>query len=459
MASAGHGLGRGDEQARKTAIQKGGGAIMAEGNGSTRESGRPSNTRGVVLLVAFALLGPGTTGCDGILDVSLPGETPADAIQGPEFASLHVLSAQGDFECALSNFVYGTGHLSGELVGGRLALQTPYNTRDLRPIHQGFAELPCNAANPVGIFTPLSTARFVADDAYNRISEFPENEVEGRSGLLGRAAMFAGFAYTLFAETFCTSTFDVGPELSSAEVFELAEARFTRAIEMAQAAGDSETLNTALVGRARVRLAQGNGSGAVADAQLVPPGFEAHATRSNADNRRRNGIHHVNRGEFSVSIDEQFWHTEWMGVPDPRVELQEEVGRTASGQNPLFLQTKYTSEESPIRFASYTEAQLIIAEVEGGQTAVDIINQLHAAAGIPGFESDDPEEILQQVIEERRREFFLEGRRMADLRRYGGFAEAASAGQRNRFSGVLYGGTDCFPIPDVERRANPNLPS
>jgi hypothetical protein len=97
--------------------------------------------------------------------------------------------------------------------------------------------------------------------------------------------------------------------------------------------------------------------------------------------------------------------------------------------------------------------------VEGGQTAVDIINQLHAAAGIPGFESDDPEEILQQVIEERRGDFFLEGRRMADLRRYGGFAEAASAGQRNRFSGVLYGGTDCFPIPDVERRANPNLPS
>jgi hypothetical protein len=46
---------------------------------------------------------------------------------------------------------------------------------------------------------------------------------------------------------------------------------------------------------------------------------------------------------------------------------------------------------------------------------------------------------------------------MGDLRRFGGFAEAARANQVDPYSGILFGGTDCFPIPDVERRNNSNL--
>lgn len=401
-------------------------------------------------------VGVATAGCDSLLDVSLPGETSADALASPAYSGLLVTSAQGDFECAFSNFVYGTGHLAGELVGGNLALQTPYRTRDLKSFHQGFAELGCNSGNPVGIYTPLSTARFMADDALDRISAFTSADVPERDRLLGRAALYAGFSYTLFAETFCSATFNIGPELDPRQVLDLAEDRFSKALEYAGRANDAATVNAAYVGRARVRLPLGRAADAAADARMVPPGFRMDATRSNEDTRRRNAIYVKNTLDNTNSIDEKYWDVTWMDVPDPRVRLID-PDRPRLG-DPLFYQTKYTSESSPIRLASYTEARLIIAEVEGGQTAVQIINELHEAAGIPGFTSDVPDEIRSHIIEERRREFFLEGRRFGDLRRFGGLAEAASHGERNPHSGAIYGHTECFPIPDVERRGNPNIP-
>jgi hypothetical protein len=422
------------------------------GRGIRRRRDGAARTLGLSgALVALTL-----AGCESFLDVSLPGETPASALEDPSYSALLVLSAQGDFECAFSNYVYGSGHLAGELVGGSLALQTPYRTRDLRPIHQGFAELGCNDTNPVGLYTPLSTARFVAEDAFTRISAFSDEQVPDRTRLLGRAALYAGFSFTVFAESFCSATFDVGPELQPGEVFELAKDRFTRAIELAAEAGDEETLNTAYVARARVRLHLGEVAEAAADARTVPPGFVKAVTRSNSHARRRNSIFVLNHRSGTLGIDPKYWDVTWQGVADPRVKLIDS-GRTHGGNRPLMLQQKYTSEESPIRLASYVEAQLIIAEVEGGPTAVGIINELHEAAGIPPFASDDPAEIRNQIIEERRREFFLEGRRMADLRRFGGFAEAASAHQEDPWTGVVYGGTECFPLPDVELRNNPNV--
>jgi hypothetical protein len=417
---------------------------------------RVNNGVAPIVALGYFVVSLTLAGCDSFLDVSLPGETPAEALDDPSYSGLLVLSAQGDFECAYSNYVYGTGHLSGELVGGSLALQTPYRTRDLRPIHQGFAELGCSDTNPVGLYTPLSTARFVAEDAFNRISEFTEAEVPDRTRLLGRASLYAGFSFTVFAESFCSATFDLGPELTPPEVFALADDRFTKAITHATQAGDQETLNSARVGRARVRLHLGRPTEAEADARLVPVGFVKMVTRSNTHARRRNSVYVLNHRSGTLAIDPKFWDVRWQGVVDPRVRLVNS-GRTHGGNRPLMLQQKYTSEASPIRLASYVEARLMIAEVVGGQTAVGIINELHQAAGIPPFASTDPAAIRSQIVEERRREFFLEGRRMGDLRRFGGFAEAASAHQEDPWTGVIYGGTDCFPIPDVERRNNPNL--
>ena len=76
---------------------------------------------------------------------------------------------------------------------------------------------------------------------------------------------------------------------------------------------------------------------------------------------------------------------------------------------PQFTQLKYGSRSDPIPFATWKEAQLMIAEVEGGQEAVGIINMLRDYHGLPHFASADGEEIREQVLEERRRELWLQG--------------------------------------------------
>jgi hypothetical protein len=388
-------------------------------------------------------------GCDGLLDVDLPGETPTEALDDPGYAALLVVSAQGQFENALSTYTFNAGHIAGELIGGQSALgDIPFQRRDVRSLDtQGNT-----------LYEQLSRARFQADQAYTRITGWTDAQVSGRTQLLGQAALWAGYAYTYFAEGYCRGAFDLGPPKTPTEMFQLAKDRFTKAITHATAANDAATLNSALVGRARVQLALNENAAALADARLVPTTFTRAVSRSasSAENGvRRNQIARRNYNDKSVSIDPKYWNTTYNGVADPRVRLVDPRTLTADGLTPLMQQTKHPTEATGIRFASYTEARLIIAEVEGGQSAVTHINALHTAAGLPAFNSTDATAIKNQIIEERRREFFLEGRRLGDLRRYGGFEQWTYG--KNPYVGYEYGQTKCFPLPDSEVSGNPNV--
>ena len=64
---------------------------------------------------------------------------------------------------------------------------------------------------------------------------------------------------------------------------------------------------------------------------------------------------------------------EVQGVRDPRIPLVD-VGKLGiDATTPLFEQLKYPRVDSPIPIATWRDAQLMIAEVQGGQTALDII--------------------------------------------------------------------------------------
>ena len=63
--------------------------------------------------------------------------------------------------------------------------------------------------------------------------------------------------------------------------------------------------------------------------------------------------------------------------------------------------------------------------------------------------------VKAQIIEERRRELFVEGHRLGDIRRYG-IPFTPAAGAPYQYGGV-YGTQSCFPLPDVERINNPSI--
>ena len=404
--------------------------------------------------IATAFLLPVVAGCDRLLDVEVPSRVEASSLYIPANAELLVNSAVGDFECALASYIVATGLMTDELVDAALQVSRwDYDARRTLPSGESGVD-PCT---DLGVYTPLSTARWQADEIREALEGWSDAEVPSRDELIATAAAHAGYSLVLMGEVMCSAAIDEGPELSKADLFRLAEERFTTALAAAQAANDADLIAFARVGRARALLDRGEEAAAAADATLVPADFVRNATYSAAAPRRENLIFRDNILASASSIDPAYRNLTYGGVADPRVPTVNTGELGADGITPLWHQRKYTDRGSPIPIATWDEAQLIVAEVAGGQQAVDIINQLHQRANLPPFSSSDPAAIRQQVIEERRRELFLEGHHLYDVVRYGLPLVPAPGTPYPPKAGGFYGDQTCLPLPDVERRNNPNL--
>jgi hypothetical protein len=108
-----------------------------------------------------------------------------------------------------------------------------------------------------------------------------------------------------------------------------------------------------------------------------------------------------------------------------------------------------------IRIASYLEAQYIIAEANQGNAAtLAFVNQQRAANGLLPSTATTPAAILADLRDQRRREFYLDGHRLGDLRRY------VTQYSVDQFpTGTGFGTATCFPIPISEINSNPKVPS
>jgi len=425
---------------------------------------RPS----LVLLVAGLLVGCQSV-LDSLLEVNNPGAVLDETLKDPTNASLLALSLSNDFNCAFSNYAMASGLVGEEMTWGDLNT-FDYDRRTFTTAGGLYATSPCNGtpgvANHIGVFTSLSIARWMADNAHGIFSGFTDQQVTNRQQLLATASVHEAYSILLLGEAMCEAAIDVGPKLSRRQLWEIAEAGFGTAITEAQAANDAALLNMARVGRARTRInlatnpespVTSKAAEAVADATPVPDGFVRLATYAATDARSANQIFWWMNEQVRSAIDAPYWNLAFNGVPDRRVTLTFTNQRAHDNVTPLVLQTKYTSRTASMPIARWAEAQLIIAEVQGGQTAVGIINTLHSRAGLPTFASTDPAEIRLQVVQERQRELFLESHHLNDKIRFRlPFLPAAGTPYKPSGAGI-YGSMTCFPLPDVERFNNPNL--
>lgn len=396
----------------------------------------------------------GIAGCDGLLTVEDPQQVVASDLERPEYAQLMLDGAVADFHCAFAHFVVAGALLGNELTFAHsTAGQTDFDRRTLSPSGGWYASNDCSDA--IAAYTPISRARWSSDHILGRLEVWSDAEVENRTRMIATAAAYSGYAHVLLGEGFCSAAVDAGPELTRGEVFERAEERFTRALQAAQQVGDSEVSHLATAGRARARLNLERYPEAVADARLIPADFVMNAAYSDASSRSRNKVFWEKNQSARSSVDEPYRGLTFAGVPDPRVPAIG-LGRTGTDQRTeLWVTGKYPTASSPIRLAGGVEAQLIIAEVVGGEEAVDIINELHDRAGLPHFQSTDATEILAQVLEERSRELFLEGHHLNDLIRHG-VPFSPEVGSPYKYGGQ-YGSIRCMPLPDRERLNNPNI--
>lgn len=399
------------------------------------------------LVLALAVT---TIGCSDLLDVDLPGEIEESALAEPSNAPALVTSSVGAFECLFTNYVLLSANLGDELmVAGSFATFFPYDQRDLEDDAGGYPEGGCGGEG--GLYTPANQTRWMADETIRRLEGFTEQEVPDRTALLAKTYAYSGFTYLLFGQSFCGMVVDGGPLLSPVDALGLAEERFDQAIGLA--APDSDILHMSHLGRARTNLLQGDLPAAATDAGQVPEGFVKYATRSDVDNTRRNKIYELNRLERRTIPEQSYWNLEWKGVADERVQLEDTGQLGNDSLTPWWIQFKYASRADPLPIATYDEARLIIAEAEGGQTAVNIINELHDEAGLPPYDPTMDGPIEEHLIQERARELFLEGHRHYDMLRF----DLPFPTGAHPWSGRPYRTTTCFPIPRVERENNPNL--
>jgi len=399
---------------------------------------------------AIALTGVLLSACSELLTTEAPSRVLESDLNNPQNAALIVAGAVSDFECALSSYTASFGLITDELDDAALSQsQFDYDRRTFTPAGGTYATGGCGGFGP---YVPVSTARYSNDEAIKLLSGWTDDQVPNRTALTAKAAAYAGYSYILLGEGFCSAAVDGGPELTPADLFGIAEQRFTLAITTTT---DPALKNMALVGRARARINLGKPADAAADAKLIPKGFLFTAKFNDQTARSRNVVYaQLGRGQ-NITVAPGYRDVKFAGVPDPRVAVVNTGLIGFDKVSPIWNPTKASLPGSPIAIAKWQEAKLIIAEAAGGQTAVDAINELHAAANIPPFAGGTDAEIKAQIIEERRREFFLEGQRAYDIIRFQLPLVPAVGAPYPK--GGTYGDLRCLPLPDVERLNNPSL--
>lgn len=413
---------------------------------------------------ALALLFVGACSTGRLLDVTSPNSVPVDLFDNPKNAGLMVNSAIGDFECAFNAAVVVEGVISDELGDAQLgAAQWPYDRRDANTQTNGiYGTSGCVSAQGPGIYTPLSTARWDADNALTKLNGWTDADVPNRALYIAQMNLYAGFSYTLLGMSMCKAAFDLGPAVDQKAMFALAEKRFSDAITGATTLNNATILNAARIGRARVRLYQANLAGAIADAQPVPKGFVFNASTDASDQRRYNGVYLRTQqtGNYTVESLSLNLKTE-NGESDPRATVLSTTTRPADSKSVIYVPKKFSAASTtlgdaiPLPIARYEEAQLILAEAQGGATAVNIINAMRTDAGLlPYTGPQDAASIQNLVIDERRRVLFVEGFRNYDIQRFAIPFNPPVGTTYSRVGGV-YGSTTCLPLPDVERLNNP----
>ncbi len=396
--------------------------------------------------------------CDSLVSVDAPSRVIATKLEDPSQADLLANSVGADFECSFSHYISGQGLVGNELevaTGGIVIKE--YDRRDFKPFGSSYSSVLCDDGTGIGIYKPLSITRWSGDHLLGLLDKWTDAQVTDRQAKIASTALYTGYALVLLGESMCSAALDVGPEMTPAQLFAAAQDRLTKAIAAASAASNTTFLIAARVGRARALMRLGRKSDAAADARLVPDGFTFNATYSSDSPRRENGVWTRSQRSQIFTIDPSYRGLTFAGVPDPRVTLTDQKRFAAGdGRTPLWTANKYPSVTSPIPIATWREARLIVAEAEGGATAVAQINALHAAVGLPPFASTNAAEIAAQILYERKVELFLESHGLGDIRQYGIPLTPAPGAVFKDGSGT-YANQVCFPLPHVERLNNPNL--
>ncbi|MGQ0645972.1 MAG: hypothetical protein ACT4P7_00285 [Gemmatimonadaceae bacterium] len=398
-------------------------------------------------------LGLGAAACSNdFLEVNNPNVIDAAEVDAAASSATLAASAQQNFATAVGTYIQFSSHFTGETyIMETSGSQNEFGRREVSDLNgQATAQ-----------WRAMSLAAASAKLLLDLTLPNPTTNVN-----IARAATFRGFAMTFLATDFCTGALSSGPELNNNQMLDSAIFWFSKAMEVGNANGGADGLNLArasLVGRARAKLQKGDKPGALADATAVPAGFTINLTyQDDLANRARlsNALWRGTVDRSVISVPPYYQTT------DPRVKWlppgQHPYNAWDAAAGAYFIQQKYTGYASPIRLASKLEAEYIAAEASGDITRqLALINRQRQAFGYPAYSGAmDAMSVLTELFDQKRFDFWLEGKRLADFRR-----QPVAAARHVPVSGSPYwrpnlgniGQQTCYPLPFAERDNNPNF--
>ena len=416
-----------------------------------RRSGRP-------LLMGLGLLA--TVACNDMLRVEDPVNLTPDDLESGSIA-LTVNGVRGAFQSMFDYYVLHVGLITDEMVlAGTFPYRAEMDARSITSNNEGLLG---------DLYTPLSTARFMADTAVAILDAAAGgtgvDEAERLAGV-AQSKYYGAYTRMLLAEAFCKSAINGGPGLTSDERMADALAAFQDAGAAAQAAGLADLVAASKLGEARANLWLGEYQAAATAAGAVPDSLSLKAYYSTASVAQKNKVVRltyaidealrftVGEGSLAFTGHETWpYFDEWveLGLMEERPDLT-----SFNPAVPVVLQLKYPTADAPIVIASSAEARLIEAEVKlrgsdpGG--AAGIVNKLRSAhwgLGAISFSGDLATD-LPVMAHERARELWLTGERLPTLRRY--LEDGVDL-----FPGGKQGTDTCFPVPQRELDTNPNF--
>lgn len=376
-------------------------------------------------------------------DVTNPGPLQDSALNTPSAVPALVNGMSGDLSNALGNYIDRGALASGELAeAGNFAAEQQYYIGVIRP----------EDVNPD--WANMQQARWSAENGLQRMQTVLGANFE-KNVDTPRAYLYAGFANRLLGENVCTGVIDGGPAQSDTVYFQRAESLFTRAYTLAQSLSNTAVANAALGGRATVRAWQGNWSGAVADAALVPNTFVFNAIFSTNTSRENNDLANQTITRRETTVFGTVFATIFKDPRTPWDTIKTTSGAIQTGQDGktrFFRQTKYTSLGSPVPLVRGAEMLMLRAEnaLRGGDIAgmTTLINQQRALFSLTAVTAPTTTAAAWTLLQaERSSVTWLEGRHLWDLRRW-------NAEGTNTF---LTGRSKCIPVSTNELASNPNL--
>ena len=395
----------------------------------------------------------GMSACGDILDVDNPGLIEDEALNQPDFAGALVEGISADFSRALNpGIAQFASVMAFEMTSG-LSDQGEHVIGYLDP----------DVVDRQGTWAAWQRARWVASAGVLRLKESLGTGYES-SIHAARANLFAGFSNRLLGENVCGAVIDGGAEQPREVHYSIAEAYFTEAERIAVNAGDDDTRFAAFGGRASVRAWQGNWSGAVEDAKLVPGEFVWEAQYSSS------GVANAIFNEQYTSRYLTMQGSIWLDIPgfeegqDPRMPWSKDKLHDATGTAPptrgggwrTWPEIKYETRDSDVPVTH--GAEMLVLRAEAALRAGDIAGMttlLNDSRALERWGGGlDPLPVPASVDEawevfkfERTATLWLEHRGFWDRARW--FDEGRDD--------LLQGRAKCFPIAQRELDSNPNL--